>query len=134
MFEGLPGWLWSIRPHYLHVHLHWTAINISEFRGFTRRILEINAKVPSEYPFYATSFIKFLSFFSLFPWCLLVQGVSLDELEILRVVYGIFPTYRNRYDLDIKLHFPDNKWEFTHNFVLVHMIASMEVETLLLIL
>ncbi|KAF3543893.1 hypothetical protein DY000_02001717 [Brassica cretica] len=23
------------------------------------------------------------------------QGVSLDELEILRVVYGIFPTYRN---------------------------------------
>lgn len=30
-----------------------------------------------------------------------MQGVSLDELEILRVVYGIFPTYKNRYYLEV---------------------------------
>ncbi|KAL0710592.1 hypothetical protein Bca4012_017570 [Brassica carinata] len=32
------------------------------------------------------------------------QGVSLDELEILRVVYGIFPTFKNSYHTIILLH------------------------------
>lgn len=27
---------------------------------------------------------------------LTLQGVSLDDLEVLRVIYGIFPTYRDR--------------------------------------
>ncbi|KVH93083.1 hypothetical protein Ccrd_004874 [Cynara cardunculus var. scolymus] len=33
------------------------------------------------------------------------QEVTLDELEILRVIYGIFPTYRDRSSIEFPLHY-----------------------------